>query len=124
MDRYRLFVYGTLRKTDSRSFLLSDLEETGDTKFIRDAKTADKYKLVSLGPFPALLENGTQQVIGELWDIDERTKRHLDVIEGVPTLYIDKEIELEDGSTAIAYVQDWDKGYPEIVSGDWFDREV
>ena len=31
-----------------------------------------------------------------------------------------KEIELEDGTTAIAYVQEVDKGYPHIESGDWF----
>jgi len=117
----KLFVYGTLRKGDSRSFLLDDIDEC---KFIKYIHTAPQYTLVSLAAFPALLEKGDTKVMGELWEIDERTKRHLDVIEGVPTLYMDKEIVLEDGTTAIAYVQEFDRGYPIIESGDWFTHKA
>ena len=55
-----------------------------------------------------------------MWEITDFVKKGLDTIEGVPYLYMDKEIELEDGTKAIAYVMQ-DKGYPIIESGDWFD---
>ena len=113
---YNIFVYGTLRQGDVRASYLSDT----DSKFIKNTKTAPKYTLVSLSAFPAIIEKGNTSVVGELWEVDERTKRALDTIEGVPFLYMDKEIELEDGTTAIAYVQEVDKGYPHIESGDWF----
>ena len=35
-------------------------------------------------------------------------------------LYQDEEIELDDDTTAIAYVFQFNRGYPEIESGDWF----
>lgn len=113
----KLFVYGTLRMGDSRAFFL---EDDNESVFINTIKTAPKYKLVNLGSFPALVEGGSQSVVGELWEITDFVKKGLDTIEGVPYLYLDKEIELEDGTKAIAYVMQ-DKGYPIIESGDWFD---
>ena len=113
----KLFVYGTLRKGDSRSFFLNDVEQA---KFLREAKTKPLYTLVNVGMFPALIKQGKTSVVGELWEIDKRTKQSLDLIEGVPLLYQDEEIELDDDTTAIAYVFQFNRGYPEIESGDWF----
>ena len=115
----KIFVYGTLRKGDSRSFFLSDVEQA---KFLRDIKTKPQYTLVNVGMFPALIKEGNTSVVGELWEIDERTKKALDLIEGVPLLYMDEEIYLEDDTSAIAYVFEYNRGYPEIESGDWFNR--
>ena len=47
----KIFVYGTLRKGDSRSFMLSD---NLDAKYIKDIKTKPLYTLVDVGMFPAL----------------------------------------------------------------------
>ena len=97
----RLFVYGTLRKGDVRSFFLSDVEQT---KFIQEIKTKPIYTLVDLGSFPALVKEGNTSIVGELWEIDERTKKSLDLIEGVPLLYMDEDITLENDTSALAYV--------------------
>ena len=50
----RLFVYGTLREGDSRSFFLSDVEQA---KFLRQTTTKSMYTLVDVGMFPALIFN-------------------------------------------------------------------
>jgi len=114
----RLFVYGTLRKGDVRSNML----EGGVSKFIKDIKTLPIYTLLDLGSFPALVISGETSIVGELWEIDDYTKKYLDLIEGVPMLYLDKEIELEENITALAYVFEYNRGYPEIESGDWFNK--
>ncbi len=114
----RIFVYGTLRVGDSRSSMLGH----GNTKFIDNIKTASLYTLLDLGSFPALLTSGDTSIVGELWEVDEYTKKYLDLVEGVPMLYQDEEIELEDGTTAIAYTFDFNRGYPIIESGDWFNK--
>jgi len=115
----KIFVYGTLRKGDSRSFMLSD---NLDAKYIKDIKTKPLYTLVDVGMFPALCKEGIQQIQGELWEVDDLTKKALDTIEGVPYLYMDEEIFLEDDTTAIAYVFQFNRGYPVIESGDWYIR--
>ena len=115
----RLFVYGTLRKGDVRSFMLDEIDEC---KFIKNISTKPLYTLVDVGMFPALILGGQSEVHGELWEIGERTKKALDTIEGVPMLYLDEEIELSDGTSAIAYVFKFNRGYPIIESGDWLNR--
>lgn len=115
----KIFVYGTLRKGELRNFFLQDTDET---KFIQEIKTKPKYKLVDMGSFPALLENGDNSIVGELYEVSEFTKKSLDTIEGVPFLFVSKEVELEDGSKVTAYFQPFDKGYPEITSGDWLNK--
>tara|TARA_Y100000996_G_C22518739_1_gene641535 strand:+ start:1220 stop:1573 length:354 start_codon:yes stop_codon:yes gene_type:complete len=115
----RIFVYGTLRKGDERSFFLTDVEQA---KFIKEAKTKPLYTLVNLGMFPALIMEGNTSIVGEVWEVDKRTKQTLDLIEGVPLLYQDEEIYLDDDTSAIAYVFQYNRGYPEIESGDWFNK--
>ena len=92
------------------------------SRFIKDTKTLPIYTLLDLGSFPALLLDGETSVVGELWEIDDYTKKYLDLIEGVPMLYHDRQIELEDKVTALAYVFEYNRGYPEIESGDWFNK--
>ena len=94
----------------------------GVSRFLKNTKTAPIYTLLDLGSFPALLISGETSIVGELWEIDDYTKKYLDLLEGVPMLYQDKEIELEDETTALAYVFEFNRGYPEIKSGDWFNK--
>jgi gamma-glutamylcyclotransferase (GGCT)/AIG2-like uncharacterized protein YtfP len=69
-----------------------------------------------------LVKEGNTSIVGELWEIDERTKKSLDLIEGVPLLYMDEDITLENDTSALAYVFQFNRGYPEIKSGDWFNK--
>ena len=77
----KIFVYGTL------------LSGEGDHRQLRGARplavrrTEPLYTLVSLGPYPALLDGGTTSVTGEVYDVDGDLLSALDRFEGVPRLY-------------------------------------
>jgi gamma-glutamylcyclotransferase (GGCT)/AIG2-like uncharacterized protein YtfP len=57
------------------------------------------------GRYPCLIESKNGVVIeGELYEVDDKTLARLDRLEGVPWLYKQAEIQLEDGSSAIGYI--------------------
>ena len=76
-------------------------------RLLGSARTAARYHLVDLGPYPALVEvpdeHGGCAVSGELYEIDARTLRRLDRFEGHPDLYRRAPVELASGELAIAY---------------------
>lgn len=119
---YKVFVYGTLREGDVRNGVLKDMQELGQAEFIKNATTYGIYKMVDLGAFPGIIEGGTTSIVGEIWGIDKYTKSYLDLMEGVPLLYEDKPIQIEDEEDVYAYFLVRHKGYPEIKSGDWFNK--
>lgn len=119
---YKVFVYGTLREGDVRNGVLKDMQELGQAEFIKNATTYGIYKMVDLGAFPGIIEGGTTSIVGEIWGIDKYTKSYLDLMEGVPLLYEDKPIQIENEEDVYAYFLVRHKGYPEIKSGDWFKK--
>ena len=119
---YKVFVYGTLREGDVRNGVLKDMQELGQAEFIKDATTYGIYKMVDLGAFPGIIDGGSTSIVGEIWGIDKYTKQYLDLMEGVPLLYEDKPIQIEDEEDVFAYFLVRHKGYPEIKSGDWFNK--
>jgi gamma-glutamylcyclotransferase (GGCT)/AIG2-like uncharacterized protein YtfP len=120
-----LFVYGTLRRGGTNHAQLQG------ARYVTMACSAAQYELVDLGGYPALLEDGHQSVIGELYEVDAALTRALDEFEDVPTLYERKRIELyraepQTGSEvspqfADAYVlpRARAQGAPALVTGDW-----
>jgi gamma-glutamylcyclotransferase (GGCT)/AIG2-like uncharacterized protein YtfP len=133
-----VFVYGTLRKGDSRFGVLDD------SKCIAKVAHADGFEMLHLGGFPGIVP-GNGRIVGEVYEIDEDTLARLDSIEGYReddpkhSLYIRQEIDAyyEDGGTipgpsgaggeilTYVYNEDRSRGYKrdrEVVeSGDWFD---
>jgi gamma-glutamylaminecyclotransferase len=110
----RLFVYGTLMRGESNHGHLA-----GAT-FAGAARTRAEFTLVSLGAFPGIRAGGAVSIAGEVYDIDDRTLRHLDEFEGHPHFYRRSEIVLDDGACAHAYVlRARHVGETEIVSGRW-----
>ena len=109
-----LFVYGTLRRGEANHAHLDD------ARFVRTACTEPRYELVDLGGYPALLEDGSTAVIGELYEIDSSRLERLDAFEDVPTLYQRKSIRLADIEAEV-YVMERDRAHraPRIVDGDW-----
>jgi gamma-glutamylcyclotransferase (GGCT)/AIG2-like uncharacterized protein YtfP len=109
-----LFVYGTLRRGEPSH------SELGPARYIRDCVTTPCYELVSLGPYPALLEAGRDAVLGELYEVPEVHIEHLDRFEDVPALYERKPI-LIVGAQALGYVmrRELAGAAPRIPSGDW-----
>lgn len=90
-----LFVYGTLKTGGRANDLISD------QKFVRAAKTTPHYSLYKLGWFPGLKKIGTNQIEGEIWQIDESRLPRLDAFEGHPTLFKRTRIELEDNDLEV-----------------------
>lgn len=107
-----VFVYGTLMTGERYHELLGGSEPAGG------ASTAPRYRLINLGPYPALVSGGHTAVRGELYRVDDATLERLDHLEDHPELYQRREIELADGRRALAYFFDEAEGR-EIVSGDW-----
>lgn len=114
----RLFVYGTLRRDECRHSVLGRFNPT----FVKEVKTASTYKLLDLGAFPAMV-HGDRAVIGELYDVSDDAIPTFDMIEGVPYLFNRNTIALQDGTNAIAYIFMRDTDAPEIITGDWKNKE-
>ncbi|MGH7434730.1 MAG: gamma-glutamylcyclotransferase family protein [Polyangiaceae bacterium] len=113
-----LFVYGTLLSGE-RSH-----ERLGTATKLGEARTEPIFHLVDLGPYPALVIDGTTAVSGEIYRVEARLLRELDVFEQVPILFERVQIPLDGGSLADAYVMDVEKtrGKRRIAHGDWSKR--
>jgi gamma-glutamylcyclotransferase (GGCT)/AIG2-like uncharacterized protein YtfP len=121
-NKTTIFVYGTLREGSGNwRGLLAPLKG-------KEAKTNQKYRMLSYGGFPAVYkveENGVQ-ITGELFVIDDPTLERVDLLEGNPTWYNREEIKVttKSGEEVVAWMYIMpDDGYAstksEIPSGDW-----
>jgi gamma-glutamylaminecyclotransferase len=81
-----------------------DHKNLGDARFVREAKTAAKYRLHSVknGWHPGIYEvrGGGVSILGELYDMTEEQHRRL--LEGEPPDMYESQIELDDGSHVCA----------------------
>jgi len=94
-----LFVYGSLKRSEKNHLLLRD------SRFLGEKPTSSKYKIKSVGEYPAMveLEHGGECVRGEVYQVDEALLAELDVFEEVPLLYHRKMVQLQHGTSAWAY---------------------
>ncbi len=78
-----LFVYGTLKRGRANHRLL------GDSRYLGPATTEPRYRLIDLGPYPALVRDDDHglAVHGEVWEVSAARVAILDEFEGVPDLY-------------------------------------
>lgn len=84
-DSYVVFVYGSLKRGFGNHRFLEG------TEFLGAASTSNYvYRMHSLGPFPAVVENGDYAVSGELYKVDGVTMERLDMLEGNGSLYTRK----------------------------------
>ena len=118
MTREKLFVYGTLRANERANELLGK-----GASFIRRAKTLPSYSLYQIDWYPGLVEGGSTEVIGELWEIDNSEWPRLDEYEGVPEDYLRMTIELADGCLTNAYIFIGSLEQATLITGgDWVTR--
>jgi gamma-glutamylaminecyclotransferase len=116
-----VFVYGSLKQ----GFQLHGIIER--CEFIGQYKTRPDFKLVSLGPFPALLDaKDGIEVTGEVYRVDDDILNYLDVVEGVHRgMYVRKPIDVHDQLgheiTVWAYVAGTAgrHAYREVPTGVW-----
>ncbi len=97
MAEQRLFVYGSLRRGGQHH------DQMRGARFCGIARTRPGYALYQHGAYPALAE-GAGAVQGELWLVSDELLGRLDDFEGCPELYQRGEVELSDGSRAVAYL--------------------
>ena len=73
----KLFIYGTLKRGQSRA------DAVNGQRFLGNAQTAPKYRMFDCGEYPGLVEayDGVS-IEGELWDVDQVCLNVLDELEG------------------------------------------
>jgi gamma-glutamylcyclotransferase (GGCT)/AIG2-like uncharacterized protein YtfP len=111
----RLFVYGSLLFGEIHNARL------GGSRLLGVARTEPRYTLIDLGPYPALLAEGTTSVWGELYEVAADVLAALDEFEGHPDEYRRLPVRLLTGESAEAYVLPRVRA-PEtrvIASGSW-----
>lgn len=88
-----LFVYGTLKQGHIRNKYLAG------QRYLGTAALKPTYRMVVLGGYPALVppQEGDEgnKVRGELWEVDSQCLQTLDGIEGCPTLFVRKKLEMD-----------------------------
>jgi gamma-glutamylcyclotransferase (GGCT)/AIG2-like uncharacterized protein YtfP len=94
----RLFVYGSLLFSEIHNARL------GGSRLLGEVRTEPRYTLVDLGQYPALLEEGTTSVLGELYEVPADVLAGLDEFEGHPDEYRRVPVRLLTGESAEAYV--------------------
>jgi gamma-glutamylcyclotransferase (GGCT)/AIG2-like uncharacterized protein YtfP len=111
----RLLGYGTLLSGEGNHRVLAS------SRLIGVRRTEPRYTLISLGPFPALLERGEASVSGEVYEVDDAVLASVDRLEGHPHFYRRTRVLLLGGEQVQGYVLAHPrKGtYPLIKGGDW-----
>jgi gamma-glutamylcyclotransferase (GGCT)/AIG2-like uncharacterized protein YtfP len=100
----KLFVYGTLKRGDSRSRFLHG------QRFLGEGCTLPNCRLYNCGSYPALVrdDHDGRAIEGEVWDVDAACLKTLDEVEGTSEgLYLRALIELEspfDGQRIETYL--------------------
>lgn len=99
----RVGVYGTLKQGHGNHRLLAHVPVTA-TGFVRG------HRLYEAG-IPFLVDDDTSEydVLVEIYDVDDDTLQSLDWLEGHPTCYCRKELEvfLEDGTSTECWIYEY-----------------
>lgn len=96
-----VFVYGTLKRNHGNHHVL------GNSEFIGQGITTDSnYDMYNGGfPFVDFKEaGGSGRIIGEIYKVvDDHTSRRLDMLEGVPHLYVHHTTKVESTDNGEVY---------------------
>lgn len=115
--KYKVAVYGSLRKGLYNHYLMSHSD------FIKTVSAEVPFKMISMSDrFPALIPTKENNlVVFELYKIDDKTARNLDILEGYPDFYSKKYIKIEDEDYLVYYLSPLKITNEEEVvkSGDW-----
>ena len=113
-----VFVYGTLRKGMSNHHLLKD------SKYLGEFRQNVGFDMVDLGAFPALVPYSGEfplPVTLEAYEVDDSTLQSLDRLEGYPSFYNRKLINVKDINGYVYYLNDNKYNYKHIKNGDWLE---
>ena len=101
-EMIKVFVYGTLmRNGHNHQYYLQGQKYLGQA-------ILSGYALYNLGSYPGVVADETGLVLGELYEIDLKTLRRLDILEGNGSLYIRQPVEVQiQDETVEAEVYVW-----------------
>ncbi|KAE8740576.1 hypothetical protein FOCC_FOCC013909 [Frankliniella occidentalis] len=89
-----VFVYGTLKQGEPNQHWLTN-KRNGFARFVGSATSTEKYPLVIASRYniPFLLDKtGTGEfVTGEIYEVDDKMLKNLDVLEEYPAFYVREE---------------------------------
>lgn len=113
---HRVFVYGTLLSGfHNHERCLRTGKRLGATR------TANAhYRMVDVNYFPGVFLDGTDAIVGEVYEVDDRTMERLDRLEGFPFMYTRVEVDLEGHGNAWMYIYNRTaERLPTIPNGDF-----
>ena len=102
----KIFVYGTLKKGFWNEHFLKDAQFicqdiTRDAKFyMKEIRSSCKDGYT----YPAVYENGSYKVSGEVYNISDKILKQLDILEDVNIEYIRKKVDLEKSGMIETYI--------------------
>ena len=98
----KVFVYGTLKNGFRNHHYLSG------SRFLGTGRTTEKYAMHTEGGIPFVVENEqVSYIFGELYSVDGSVLQNLDRLEGHPTWYQRKEVEICLDSGACSTMRAW-----------------
>ena len=98
---YRVFTYGTLMKGRSNHHYVKDEQYLYDGVLYGYGLKETPYA------YPAAIPMEGFKVYGEIYEVDEKTKKEMDELEDVGVLYDCKEVEVEteNGSEKVLFYE-------------------
>tara|TARA_R100001594_G_scaffold22760_1_gene44176 strand:- start:3505 stop:3915 length:411 start_codon:yes stop_codon:yes gene_type:complete len=125
----KIFVYGTLKQHQPNFTIIKGGWFCGVGKLDK----SNGYRMVSLGAFPALIPadpNDSQDIHGEIWDIDSEAFKNVEYLEGYPTFYDRDRLIVSDSQGAehecyVYYLPDRlsSKELKSVKMGTWLGRK-
>ena len=107
-----VFVYGSLKSNFyNHSLLLA-------SEFVSTHITKSEFKMVDLGMYPAVLNEGVTAISGEIYRVNQDVFESLDQLEGYPDYYDRVVISTEFGNVWM-YILQINDGSPIVSSGIW-----
>lgn len=118
MDKFRVFVYGTLLTGEHNNCIMSSGYYGQANKLGEDS--INGFKMYSLGGFPAIIPGQQEDwIIGEVWEVDEEVFESLDALEGYPTMYNRVQVITEYGQAWVYTMTVANDRWHPIESGSW-----
>jgi len=118
--KYKVAVYGSLRRGAGNSSLLKSARYVGKTVL------PPHYTMYSLGPFPGVVKGGHTPIIVEIYEVEDHILARLDTLEGYGGKDYDNFYNRECINTNYGYCYIYlinrryrNRDYPKVITGDW-----
>lgn len=112
---HKVAVYGTLREGFGNNVLLQNSQKLGQ------ALLPPNLTMYTHGGLPFVHNDGdtSNQVLVDVYEVDDSTLARLDRLEGHPSWYKREQVETDAFGMAWTYLNDEVSGLDVVESGDW-----